>query len=89
MTTTFKTPRIKSRFTAYQDDIAGKIFKLVMEEEFEVLAKLIKSIPTKKDYENIHYAFYFKYDVGWLNLVEKFCGYDVCQELGLYEYNFS
>ena len=89
METTLKAPKAKHRFTPYQNMIAARIFKLVMDEEFEDLAELIKSIPTKKDYENIHYAFYFKYDVGWLNLVEKFCGYDECKELGFYEYNFT
>ena len=84
-----KAPKTKQRFTPYQNSMAVRIFKLVMDEEFEDLAELIQSISTKKDYEHIHYAFYFKYDVGWLNLVEKFCGYEACKELGFYEYNFA
>lgn len=78
-----------NRFSIYQHHIARRIFKLVMEEEFEKLAVVIKSIPTKRDYEKIHYASYFEYDASWLSLVEKFCGYEVCKELGLYEYNFE
>ena len=89
METIVKTPKTNNRFTTYQNNMAARIFKLVMGEEFEELAKLVKTIPTKRDYEKIHYAFYFKYDAGWLSLVEKFCGYDECNELGFYEYNFD
>ena len=89
METIVKTPQTNNRFATYQNNMAVRIFKLVMEEEFEELAKLVKTIPTKRDYEKVHYAFYFKYDAGWLSLVEKFCGYDECKELGFYEYNFD
>jgi len=83
------TTRTQNQFTIYQLNMAERFFKLVMEEEFEKLAVLVKSIQTKRDYEKIHYAFYFKYDASWLSLVEKFCGYEACKELGLYEYNFE
>ncbi len=89
MSALVKTSKINNQFSIYQNYMATRIFKLVMEEEFEKLAVLVKSIPTKQDYEKIHYAFYFKYNAGWLSLVEKFCGYDDCKELGLYEYNFD
>ena len=84
-----KSTRTHNQFTIYQNNMADRIFNLIMEEEFEELAVLVKSIPTKCDYEKIHYTFYFKYDASWLSLVEKFCGYQVCKELGLYEYNFD
>ena len=64
METIVKTPKINNRFTTYQNNMAVRILNLVMEEEFEGLAKLVKTIPTKRDYEKIHYAFYFKYDAG-------------------------
>ena len=89
METIAKTTRTHHQFSIYQNNMADKIFNLVMDEEFEQLAALVKSIPTKRDYEKIHYAFYFKYDASWLSLAEKFCGYEACSELGLYEYNFD
>ncbi len=89
METIIKTSVTNNRFTPYQNYMATRIFKLVMEEEFQKLAILVKSIPNKRDYEKIHYAFYFKYDTGWLGLVEKMCGHEECQELGFYEYNFG
>lgn len=89
METTVKTSKKDNRFTAYQNNMAARIFKLVMEEEFKELAELVKTIPTKRDYEKIHYSFYFKYDAGWLSLLEKFCQYDECKELGFYDYNFD
>jgi len=89
METDVKTKGAYNRFSIYQHHMAKRIFKLIMEEEFEKLAVVIKSIPNKHDYEKIHYAFYFEYDASWLSLVEKFCGYEVCNELGLYEYNFD
>ena len=89
MNPAYKSSKTNNRFSVYQNYMAGRIFKLVMNEEFEKLAVLVKSIPTKRDYEKIHYAFYFKYDAGWLSLIEKFCGYEECKELGFYEYNFE
>lgn len=89
MQTAVKTSRTTSRFTVYQNEMADRIFELLLGEGFETLSELVKTIPTKKDYELIHYAFYFKYDAGWLSLAEKICGYDECKKLGLYEYNFD
>ena len=89
MQMTVKSSRTTSRFTVYQNEMADRIFELLMREDFGMLSELIKSIATKNDYEKIHYAFYFKYDAGWLSLAEKLCGYDECKELGLYEYNFN
>ena len=88
MEVSVKTPKTKG-FTTYQNDMADRIFELILEEDFKTLVELVKTIPTKQDYEKIHYAFYFKYDIGWLSMVEKFCGYDECKEYGFYDYDFK
>jgi hypothetical protein len=69
MQTAVKTSRTTSRFTVYQNEMADRIFELLLGEGFETLSELVKTILTKKDYELILYAFYFKCNAGWLKRI--------------------
>ncbi len=75
-------------FTSYQVDMADKIYNLLLEKNFKELGNIVNSIPTKADYEYIHYAFYDKHEFGWLAYVEKQCSYYECIKYGLYNYNY-
>jgi hypothetical protein len=75
-------------FTSYQVAIADKIYMLLLERSFEELGKLVNTIPTKTDYEYIHYAFYDKHELGWLAQVQKHCSYESCKKYGFYNYEF-
>lgn len=76
------------KFTPYQTEIADRIFELITEKNYQELGKLVNSIKSEGDYEYIHYAFYNKYEFGWLSKVQKTCSNDQCVKYGLYNYNF-
>ena len=76
------------KFTPYQTEMAEKIFELITNEDYKELGKLVNTINSKENYEYIHYAFYHKYEFGWLSMVQKTCSNDQCVKYGLYYYNF-
>ena len=76
------------KFTPYQTEMADKIFELITNEEYKELGKLVNTIRFKDDYEFIHYAFYHKYEFGWLSWAQKNCSKDQCIKYGFYHYNF-
>lgn len=75
-------------FTSYQVAMADKIYSLLLEKNFKELGKLVNTIPTKTDYEYIHYAFYDKHEFGWLGYVQKHCSWEECRKYGFYNYDF-
>ena len=76
------------KFTPYQVEIADKIFNLITKKDYQELGRLVNTIKSQDDYEFIHYAFYHKYEFGWLSWVQKSCSNDQCVKYGLYSYNF-
>ncbi len=75
-------------FTSYQVAMADKIYNMLLERNFEEIGRLVNTIPTKTDYEYVHYAFYVKHEFGWLARIEKHCSYEACVKYGLYNYDF-
>ena len=75
-------------FSPYQIQMADKIFELITRKDYKEIGKLVNTIRTKVDYKYIHYAFYHKYEFGWLSWVQKYCSNDQCIKYGLYNYNF-
>jgi hypothetical protein len=75
-------------FTSYQVAMANKIYILLLERNFEEMGRLVNTIPTKTDYEYVHYAFYDKHEFGWLAHVQKQCTYEECVKYGFYNYDF-
>jgi len=76
------------KFTPYQIEMADKIFDLITKKNYRDLGKLVNSIKSKNDYEYIHYAFYHRFEFGWLSWIQKSCTDDQCMKYGLYNYDF-
>ena len=76
------------KFTPYQLDMAEKIFTLLTEKNYKELGNLVNTIKSREDYEFIHYAFYYRFEFGWLSWIQKTCSDDQCVKYGLYNYNF-
>jgi len=70
-------------------EMADKIFDLITEKKYKELGNLVNTIKSKDDYEYIHYAFYYRFEFGWLSWIQKSCTNDQCIEYGLYNYHFE